>query len=337
MSFSTRIPVIYGGGGIGDPGTFCKLTSVEAAQPIFDTWYNIVGPSAIDTSDLYGHGTSEPLIGKMNLHGSGVDTKCYPTTPGAHSYENVKKAVNSSVQKLQGIKIRVFYLHAPDRTVDWKETLRAINELHQEGKFEAFGLSNFYSYEVAEIVMIARQNGWVQPTVYEGIYNPIDRSVETELIPCLRRYNIRFAAYCPLAGGLLVGHLLSDSDELASIEPGSHYDAKQPFGRWFSSRYGPMVPEVRKLKEAAEKSGLNLNQASVRWLQHHSALLSSDFGIIFGGSKTSHVETTLKYCTEGPLPDELVQAFETCYANVKAGLPNYNHNPPWYNPKEHGY
>jgi hypothetical protein len=43
-----------------------------------------------------------------------------------------------------------------------------------------FGLSNYKSFEVAEIVMLCRAHGWVVPTVYEGIYNPIDRTVETE-------------------------------------------------------------------------------------------------------------------------------------------------------------
>ncbi|CAA7261882.1 unnamed protein product [Cyclocybe aegerita] len=337
MTFSSRIPVIYGGGGIGAPGTFCKLTTAEAAQPVFDAWCKIVGPSAIDTSDLYGLGSSEVLISQLNLHGSVVDTKSYPLAPGAHSYEKIKEAANKSFEKLKGIKVRVFYLHAPDRTVDFKETLRAIDELHKEGKFELFGLSNFRSYEVAEFVILARANGWIAPTVYEGIYNPIDRTVETELIPCLRRYKIRFAPYCPVAGGLLVGHLLSDKDQLAMIEEGSHYDPKQPFGQWFSARYGPMIPEVRKLKEKVEAKGLNLNQASVRWLQHHSALIPSDLGIIFGGSKPEHVVASLGYCTESPLPAELVEAFEACYNAVKSGLPNYEHNPAWYKPEVHGY
>jgi hypothetical protein len=41
--------------------------------------------------------------------------------------------------------------------------------------------------------------------------------------------------------------------------------------------------------------------------------------------------------TEGPLPEELVKAFEDAYLSVKAPLPNYNHSPAWYKPEEHGY
>ncbi|KAJ7234024.1 hypothetical protein B0H12DRAFT_1239173 [Mycena haematopus] len=73
--FEPRIPVIYGAGGIGAPGTFCKLTDAGAAQPVLDAWCNRVGPSAIDTSNLYGFGTSEKILGEMNLHGSRVNTK----------------------------------------------------------------------------------------------------------------------------------------------------------------------------------------------------------------------------------------------------------------------
>jgi aflatoxin B1 aldehyde reductase len=34
--------------------------------------------------------------------------------------------------------------------------------------------------KVAEIVLIARANGWVEPTVYQGLYNAVERTVEPE-------------------------------------------------------------------------------------------------------------------------------------------------------------
>ena len=43
-----------------------------------------------------------------------------------------------------------------------------------------FGLSNFNSWEVAEVYYICKTNGWLLPTVYEGRYNAIQREVETE-------------------------------------------------------------------------------------------------------------------------------------------------------------
>ena len=92
-------------------------------------------------------------------------------------------------------------------------------------------MSNFNSWEVAEVYYICKTNGWLLPTVYEGRYNAIQREVETEyaqissilrifyakrssnrLFPCLRKFGIRFYAYGPLAGGLLSGNILSVED-----------------------------------------------------------------------------------------------------------------------------
>ncbi|KAJ6568873.1 aflatoxin B1-aldehyde reductase [Mycena capillaripes] len=336
-TFISRIPVIYGAGDIGAPGTFCKLPDAQAAQRIVDAWCKRVGPSAIDTSNLYGFGTSEKILGEMDLYGSCVDTKFYPLVAGDHSAAKIKEAYAKSIEALKSTKIRVLYLHAPDRATPWAETLQVIDELHKEGKFEMFGLSNYTTYEVAEIVTLCRENGWLAPTIYQGLYSAIERTVETELIPCLRHFGMKFAACCPLAGGYLVGHLLAPTLSPDAIPRGSHFDPRNPFGMWYQNRYLRMGPAVRQLRTVIEEHGLNLNGASVRWLQHHSALRPTDLGIIFGGSKVSHIEATLEYCTEGPLPEVIVKAYEDCYDKIKGGLPNFNINPEWYDPEVHGY
>ena len=72
----------------------------------------------------------------------------------------------------------MWYLHGPDRKTPYEETLRAVNELYKEGKFKRFGISNYMSWEVAEIVGICKANGYVAPTVYQGVYNAIHRWVQ---------------------------------------------------------------------------------------------------------------------------------------------------------------
>ena len=60
-----------------------------------------------------------------------------------------------------------------------------------------FSLSFFNSWEVAEIVGICKANGYIMPTVYQGIYNAIHRTAEPELIPCLRKFGISLYAFNP--------------------------------------------------------------------------------------------------------------------------------------------
>lgn len=70
----------------------------------------------------------------------------------------------------------IFYLHAPDRSVPFEDTLEECNKMHKEGKFVNLGLSNFTAFEVAEIVIMCKERGWVRPTIYQGVYNAISMS-----------------------------------------------------------------------------------------------------------------------------------------------------------------
>jgi aflatoxin B1 aldehyde reductase len=67
-----------------------------------------------------------------------------------------------------------------DRAVPFAETLEAVDRLHKAGKFVQLGLSNFTAFEVAEVVMTCKYNKWVRPTIYQGMYNAITRSLEAE-------------------------------------------------------------------------------------------------------------------------------------------------------------
>src|SRR5579859_3389464 len=87
------------------------------------------------------------------------------------------------------------YLHAPDRTTPFAETMEAIDKEYRAGKFEEFGLSNFNAAEVEECVKICRKNGYVIPTVYQGHYNAITRGAEKGLFPVLRKHGMRFYAF----------------------------------------------------------------------------------------------------------------------------------------------
>ena len=70
----------------------------------------------------------------------------------------------------------------------------------------------------ADVYHICKRNGWVLPTVYQGMYNPIvryatistanvtldvchclPRMVEAELLPAVRHFGLRFYAYNPVS------------------------------------------------------------------------------------------------------------------------------------------
>ena len=65
-----------------------------------------------------------------------TDTKNFPVSPGDHAPEKLKQTFDVSLKALGPHKIRVFYLHAPDRSTPWEVTFKVTDELHKEGKFD---------------------------------------------------------------------------------------------------------------------------------------------------------------------------------------------------------
>jgi aflatoxin B1 aldehyde reductase len=102
-------------------------------------------------------------------------TKHYPYEPGQHKPEKLRYALEKSLAELKTDCVDIYYLHAADRSVPFKETLAEVDKLHKEGKFRELGLSNFAAFEVAEVVITCEANGFVRPTVYQGMYNAITR------------------------------------------------------------------------------------------------------------------------------------------------------------------
>ncbi|KIP02719.1 hypothetical protein PHLGIDRAFT_16341 [Phlebiopsis gigantea 11061_1 CR5-6] len=104
-----RIPLILPNGPREQPE--CESFDPAIAQEFVD--YVISrGQVGLDTSRIYCDGTSEQLLGKLELRGAAcVDTKVYPVPPGGHKPEKVKASFDASATALNGKKIRVFYLH----------------------------------------------------------------------------------------------------------------------------------------------------------------------------------------------------------------------------------
>eukprot|EP01117_Protostelium_nocturnum_P012095 TRINITY_DN4430_c0_g1_i1.p1 TRINITY_DN4430_c0_g1~~TRINITY_DN4430_c0_g1_i1.p1 ORF type:complete len:339 (+),score=77.61 TRINITY_DN4430_c0_g1_i1:469-1485(+) len=323
MSAKNSINVVFGAMTIGKPdkeGT--RTTTLEDTKEILDVFQKH-GHSEVDTARVYGGGSSEEYLGDIDWKSRGIkmQTKLYPTkgTPMVgkltdeaytHSPEDVRLGLKRSLEALKADKIDMFYLHGPDRSTPFEDTLREVNNLYKEGHFERFGISNFMAWEVAKICEICEKNGWIKPTVYQGIYNALHRAVEPELFPCLRHYGISLYAFQPLAGGFLTGKYSRETEE---FEEGSRFDPKKWQGAFTRARYwnDPYFEALDILKPVAEKHGLTVAECALRWLAHHSQLkIEKKDAVIIGASSTKHLEQNLLDLEKGPLPQEVVEALE---------------------------
>lgn len=291
----------------------------------------------IDTARLYGGGTSEQYLGKIDWKGKGfkMETKLAPNvhlppsmqTVGiiSHSPEDLRKHLDISLKALNTDTIEMWYLHAPDRTTPYEVTMKAVNDLYKEGKFKRFGISNYASWEVAEIVGICKAHGYIQPTAYQGIYNAIHRMVEPELLPCLRKFGISFYEFNPLGGGFFTGRYSSGRDE---VEEGSRFDPDKWQGKSYRARYwnDHYFKALDITKAAADKAGLTLAEVALRWMSHHSQLKREyRDAVLIGASSVKHIEQNLIDLEKGPLPDEVVKALDEAWDVVRPFATKYWH------------
>ena len=130
----------------------------------------------------------------------------------------LKDQAEDSYTALGVDSIELFYLHWPDKGASMEEALEQVECLHREGRFKKFGLSNFSAEEVSRISEYMARRGWVLPSVFQGLYNPVTRGVESALFPVLREHGMSFYAYNPLAGGLLTGKHKFDMESLGDTD-----------------------------------------------------------------------------------------------------------------------
>jgi len=224
----------------------------------------------------------------------------------------------------------ILYVHSPDINVDYAEQFGALNELHKQGKFKELGLSAFASWDVMRVYYLCKANGWVLPTVYQGLYNAINRNAEPELLPALRTLGIRFYVYNPLAAGLLTGRYtsLKDVENLTEGRFSSEFDINSKTtgkgsaiptgtvhlrlrGAWFKEQ---LFKALEIISEACAKEKIPMAEAAFRWLAHHSALKGHlHDGILFGASKVEQMTDNLKSYQGGPLPTSIVTAYEDAW------------------------
>lgn len=173
--------------------------SIKAIREAFE-----VGITTIDTAEVYGEGHSERIVSQALKDVR--DKVIYATKVFANhmKYNQVIAACDNSLTNLQTDYIDLYQIHWPSGS--WKseivpieETMKALNDLKQQGKIRALGVSNFSCQELAEASNYGQIDS-IQPP-----YSLFWRGVEKETQPYCIEHNISILAYSSLAQGILTG------------------------------------------------------------------------------------------------------------------------------------
>ncbi|KAF2219529.1 NADP-dependent oxidoreductase domain-containing protein [Elsinoe ampelina] len=274
----------------------------------------------VDTSIIYPQ--SEAVLGK--LQGT-LPIRVHTKTPGFKKGLLKRDIIFEAARESQSNvpDIDLYFLQTPDPDTPMEEYVGAVADLHKEGMFKRFRLSNFSAEETQQVYDLCKKNGWILPTVYSGQYSAIARISEEDLFPVLRKLKISFWVYWPLAAGFLAKPF--ESFNLPGSEgfgPG-RFAQSNFFGGMFNSIFNkPKLLEGLKLwGEVAKDEGITPAELAYRWLHYHSILEEGD-AVIVGSSRPEQLESTLSGIAKGPLKATSVDKIEQVWKIARDDAPD---------------
>jgi aryl-alcohol dehydrogenase-like predicted oxidoreductase len=119
---------------------------------------------------------------------------------------HIVNAVEASLRRLQTDYIDLYQSHWTDDSTPIEETMRAFDQLVQQGKVRHVGASNYAAWELMQAFWVSDKYNLARYDCIQPHYNLIHRDeFERELRAVCVAYGIGVIPYSPLAGGFLTG------------------------------------------------------------------------------------------------------------------------------------
>ena len=275
----------------GQPDDAASLSTLHRALDL--------GVNMLVTSDAYGNGVNETLVGKalagrrdeavvctkfgnLALAGGG-DTGF----TGGHP-SHVAISCDRSLKRLGVDVIDLYALHRVDPTVPIEDTVGAMKRLVEQGKVRFLGLSE------AGSDTIERAHKVHPITSLETEYSLWSRDIEDDILATCRTLGIGLMAYSPLGRGFLTGAILS-TDALGEK------DGRRNLPRFKPEHMAKNVALIDAMGRMAASKGVTIAQLALAWVHAQGA----DIFPIPGTKKVNYLVQNLAAAELQLSPDEL--------------------------------
>jgi len=228
-----------------------------------------LGVNLIVTSDAYGNGVNEELVGRavkgrrdkvlvatkfgnLSLAGRGGEGSGAPALTGGHP-DYVPQACEKSLKRLGVDVIDIYGMHRMDRAVPIEDTVGAMKRLVEQGKVRWLQLSEAGPQTL-------RRACKVHPIVsLETEYSLWSRDVEQAILPACRELGVGFMAYAPLGRGFLTATMKT----LDALLPKDRRREHPRFGADNIGRNAELLAPIEKIAAARRATPA---QVALAWL-----------------------------------------------------------------------
>ena len=231
------------------------------------------GINFFDCANVYNEGKAEKILGRL-IAGERDDlvitSKCFYETGddinarGA-TRRHIPQSVEASLKRLKTDRLDVLFMHCWDEDTPLEETLRALENLVNQGKVLYLGASNYAAWQIAKALGISERHGWPRFDVLQPMYNVVKRQAEVEIFPLAEAEGLGVISYGPVGGGLLSGKY-----NLRKRPKGSRLVSSETY----KARYGDeeVFVVAEKFTKLAKKKDIHPVSLAVSWAAAHPAV-----------------------------------------------------------------
>ncbi|MDR0344836.1 MAG: aldo/keto reductase [Nocardiopsaceae bacterium] len=293
--------------GFGDPGLGVNPWTMDdaAAAPIFRRAADL-GITLWDTANVYGHGTSEEVVGRAiqrytRRENVVLATKVHlPMHPGPGgsglSRKAIMEQVDGSLARLQTDYIDLYQIHRFDPGTPVEETMQALDDVVRAGKARYIGASSMWAWQFSKLQYIAERHGWAKFISMQDQYSLVQREEEREMFGLLADQGVASLPWCPLARGRLArpyGHRTARS-------------AADPVGqRFFGDSDRSIIDAVHHV---ATERGVPMAQVALAWVLGNPVVVAP----IVGATSPQHLDDAVA-ALDVRLTEEEVKTLEAPY------------------------
>jgi aryl-alcohol dehydrogenase-like predicted oxidoreductase len=296
---------------------FGSRIDADQTQRVVDSALD-AGITLFDTSDTYGQGQSETLLGQAlgsrredvivaTKFGMDMDGANGPDWGARASRRYIRRAVEASLDRLGTDYIDLYQLHQLDLVTPIEETLEALTELVSEGKVRYIGCSNFAAWQVVDAHWTAVTGGLQRFVTAQNEYSLYNRTAEEELVPACEHIGTSILPYFPLAYGLLTGKYKRGQ----SAPSGTRLEAQS--ARLENADFD----RIEALESFAHERGITILDVAIGGLAAQPAVGS----VIAGATRPEQIEANVRAGLWQPSAEDLAELDEI----NDAALPEMTH------------
>jgi len=268
------------------------------------------GINFFDTAEDYGDGSSEKMLGEALADRREEVVIASKVSPRNLRADDLRQSCEGSLSRLDTDYIDLYQVHWPNWDIPMEETLGTMEELKEEGKIRAIGVSNFGHKDLQQAVSLT-------DVVTDQLpYNLLFRAIEENVQSLCVEKDVGILCYCPLAQALLTGKFTAPGQVPEGRARTRHFSKNRPRARHQEEgAERDTFQALEKIRRLCQEIEVPMAKASLAWLLGRAGVTS----VLAGARNPDQIKMNAG-AADVELPREVTEQFTEASEHLKEKL-----------------